>query len=116
RDLRRPSHRPVARAADRHRHRGERRHGCGGASCGGGALVHRRRGHGRGAGRCGLCSGRRGGGVTLDPYTLAAILGMAAATYLTRIGGWALVRWVAPTGRVKVALEAVPGAVLAAVI
>lgn len=48
--------------------------------------------------------------------TLAAIIGMAVATYATRIGGWFLVRRMVVAGRAKAALEAVPGAVLMAVI
>lgn len=54
--------------------------------------------------------------MTLDPSALAAILGMAAATYFTRVGGWLLVRRFTPAGRLKAALDAVPGAVLASVI
>lgn len=54
--------------------------------------------------------------MTLDPLTLAAILGMALATYATRIGGWLLVRRIELRGRARAALEAVPGAVLMAVI
>jgi uncharacterized membrane protein len=54
--------------------------------------------------------------VSLDPLTLLAILGMAAATYLTRIAGLWLVRFLAITGRVKAALDAVPPAILMAVI
>ncbi len=54
--------------------------------------------------------------MTLDPLTLAAILGMALATYATRLAGWMLVRRVVLRGRAKAALEAVPGAVLMAVI
>lgn len=54
--------------------------------------------------------------MTLDPATLLAILGMALATYATRVGGWLAVRRVEMTGRARAALEAVPAAVLAAVI
>lgn len=54
--------------------------------------------------------------MSLDPMTLLAIIGMALVTYATRIGGWLAVRRVVPTGRARAALEAVPGAVLAAVI
>lgn len=54
--------------------------------------------------------------MSLDPVTLAAILGMAAATYLTRILGLWLVRFVNVTGRTKAALDAVPPAILMAVI
>lgn len=54
--------------------------------------------------------------VSLDPYTLAAILAMAAATYATRLAGLVLVRHIPAAGRFKAALEAVPPAVLMAVI
>ena len=54
--------------------------------------------------------------MSLDPRTLLAILGMALATYLTRIAGVWLVRRVAVRGRAAGALEAVPGAVLVALI
>lgn len=52
----------------------------------------------------------------IDAPTLAAILGMAAATYLTRVFGFWLVGLVPIRGRARAALEAVPGAVLTAVI
>lgn len=52
----------------------------------------------------------------LDPLVLAAIAVMAVATYATRIfGGW-LVRRATISGRLAGALEAVPGAVLIAII
>ena len=54
--------------------------------------------------------------MTLDPITLAAITAMAVATYLTRIAGYWLVRHVTLKGRAAAALEAVPGAVLIALI
>ncbi|SME90377.1 Uncharacterized membrane protein [Tistlia consotensis] len=54
--------------------------------------------------------------MTLDPQTLLAILGMALVTYATRLGGWLMVRRYTPTGRAAAALEAVPGAILTAVI
>ena len=54
--------------------------------------------------------------MSLDPTTLAAILAMAAVTYATRAGGFALVRRLELTGRAKLALEAVPGAVLVALV
>lgn len=54
--------------------------------------------------------------MTLDPLTALAILGMALVTYATRLGGWLAVRRFALAGRWRAALEAVPGAVLAAVI
>lgn len=52
----------------------------------------------------------------LDPLTLAAILAMAAATYFTRVSGYLLVRRFTVSGRLASALEAVPGAVLTAII
>jgi len=52
----------------------------------------------------------------LDPLVLAAIAGMAASTYLTRIAGYWLVRRIAVRGRLGGALEAVPGAVLTSII
>ena len=54
--------------------------------------------------------------MSLDPTTLAAILAMAAVTYATRVAGFALVRRLELTGRAKLALEAVPGAVLVALV
>lgn len=54
--------------------------------------------------------------MSLDATTLAAILAMAAVTYATRIAGFALVRRLALTGRARMALEAVPGAVLVALV
>lgn len=52
----------------------------------------------------------------LELVTLAAILGMALATYATRLGGWLVVRRIELKGRARAALEAVPAAVLTAVI
>lgn len=52
----------------------------------------------------------------LDPLVLAAIAGMAVATYLTRFMGYWLVRHRSVSGRLAGALEAVPGAVLTAII
>jgi uncharacterized membrane protein len=52
----------------------------------------------------------------LDPLVLAAIAGMAAATYFTRFIGYWLVRRTTVSGRLAGALEAVPGAVLIAII
>lgn len=54
--------------------------------------------------------------MSLDWPTLLAILAMAAATYLTRIAGLWLVRFLSISGRVKAALDAVPPAILMAVI
>ena len=52
----------------------------------------------------------------LDPVTLLAITGMALATYATRIGGFALMRFMQVKGRMKAALDAMPAAILTAVI
>ncbi|WP_193366980.1 AzlD family protein [Pelagibius marinus] len=52
----------------------------------------------------------------LDPVSLAAILAMAASTYFTRIFGYWLVRRTTVGGRMASALEAVPGAILTAII
>ena len=43
---------------------------------------------------------------------LLAILGMALATYATRVAGLFLVRGVAVKGRLKAALDALPPAIL----
>jgi uncharacterized membrane protein len=52
----------------------------------------------------------------IDPLTLLAIAGMALATYATRVGGFAFMRFLTVSGRLKVALDAVPPAILMAVI
>ena len=52
----------------------------------------------------------------LDPLVVAAIAGMALATYFTRFIGYWLVRRRPVGGRLAGALEAVPGAVLTAII
>jgi uncharacterized membrane protein len=54
--------------------------------------------------------------MTVDPTTLAAILGMAVVTYLTRISGLFLVGRLRLQGRLKAAFDAAPPAVLTAVI
>jgi uncharacterized membrane protein len=54
--------------------------------------------------------------VNVDVITLLAIIGMGLATYATRISGLLLMRGVVVTGRLKAALDAVPPAVLMAVI
>jgi len=46
----------------------------------------------------------------------AAIIGMALATYVTRVAGLFLMRGVAVKGRLKAALDALPPAILMAVI
>lgn len=52
----------------------------------------------------------------LDPGTLLAIAGMALATYATRVTGFAFMRFMKVRGRVKAALDAMPPAILMAVI
>ncbi|GGG33368.1 AzlD family protein [Chelatococcus composti] len=54
--------------------------------------------------------------MSIDPTTLAAILAMAAVTYLTRIAGIFLVGRLALSGRAKAAFDAIPPAVLVSVI
>jgi len=52
----------------------------------------------------------------VDPLTLAAIAAMALATWLTRFAGYWLVRRATVSGRLAAALDAVPGAILTAII
>ena len=52
----------------------------------------------------------------LDPLVFAAIAAMALSTYATRVFGYWLVRRTTVSGRLAGALEAVPGAVLTAII
>jgi uncharacterized membrane protein len=54
--------------------------------------------------------------MSLDPLTLLAILLMALATYLTRVAGLVLVGRLRLEGRLKVAFDAIPSAILTAVI
>ncbi|MGP9818370.1 AzlD family protein [Salinarimonas sp. NSM] len=54
--------------------------------------------------------------LAVDPATLATILGMAGVTYATRVAGLALAGRVALRGRAKAAFDAIPPAVLTAVI
>lgn len=54
--------------------------------------------------------------MNLDPITLAAILGMALATYACRFTGLMVGGRLQPTGRMKAAIDAIPPAVLTAVI
>ena len=54
--------------------------------------------------------------MTVDPNTLLAIVAMAIATIATRIGGLVLIRFVTIGETQKRALEAIPPAVLMAVI
>jgi uncharacterized membrane protein len=54
--------------------------------------------------------------VSLDPTTLAAIVAMAVVTYATRVAGLIFADRLALKGRAKAAFEAIPPAVLVAVI
>jgi len=54
--------------------------------------------------------------MSVDPANLAAILAMAVATWFTRVGGLWLFRVVRLTPRSQAALDALPVAVLTAVI
>lgn len=54
--------------------------------------------------------------MTVDPIVLATIIAMAAVTYLTRIAGVFLAGRLALKGRAKAAFDAIPPAVLVAVI
>ncbi len=52
----------------------------------------------------------------IDSLTFFAILGMALATYATRVSGFYLIRGLNVSGRLKAALDALPPAILMAVI
>ncbi len=54
--------------------------------------------------------------MTLDPVTLATILAMAVVTYATRVAGLVVADRLALSGRAKAAFDAIPPAVLVAVI
>ena len=54
--------------------------------------------------------------MTIDSGAFVAILGMAVVTYLTRIAGILLAGRLALSGRAKAAFDAIPPAVLIAVI
>ncbi len=54
--------------------------------------------------------------MNIDPATFLAIVAMAVITWLTRVSGLWLVRFVPKGGRGAAALEAVPAAVLMSVI
>ncbi len=54
--------------------------------------------------------------MTLDPHNLLAILGMAIATYATRLAGLALAGRLKLSPRAQAAFDAIPPAVLVAVI
>jgi branched chain amino acid efflux pump len=51
-----------------------------------------------------------------DAPTFLAIAGMAIATYATRAGGFAFMRFMKVRGRAKAALDAMPAAILMSVI
>ena len=54
--------------------------------------------------------------MSFDPLTLAAILAMAAATYMTRLSGvWIASRFVLK-GRLRAAVDALPASILIALI
>ena len=54
--------------------------------------------------------------MTIDPYFFLAIVLMGLATYGTRLSGYLLLRGLKIEGRVKAAIDAVPPAILTAVI
>jgi uncharacterized membrane protein len=54
--------------------------------------------------------------MSVDPITLLAILAMATVTYLTRIAGLFVADRLVLSGRAKAAFDAIPPAVLVAVI
>jgi len=54
--------------------------------------------------------------MSVDPINLLAFLGMAIATYATRIGGLALAGRLSLSPRAQAAFDAIPPAVLVAVI
>jgi uncharacterized membrane protein len=54
--------------------------------------------------------------MTIDPANFAAILAMGAVTYFTRILGFLIADRLPKSGPVRVALDALPPAVLVAVI
>ncbi len=54
--------------------------------------------------------------MSLDPITLVANLGMALVTWLTRITGYTVMRRFNPGGRLRAAMEALPPAILTAII
>ena len=54
--------------------------------------------------------------MSVDPTTLWAILAMAVVTYATRVAGLILADRLALRGRAKAAFDAIPPAVLVAVI
>ena len=52
-----------------------------------------------------------------DPLAIyLTILGMAVVTYVTKAGGFLLMRWMPPTRAVRAWLEYIPGSVLVALV
>jgi uncharacterized membrane protein len=54
--------------------------------------------------------------MALEPHVLVVIVLMAAATYVTRAGGFWLMRWVRLTPRVEAWIRHLPGAVLVSMV
>jgi uncharacterized membrane protein len=54
--------------------------------------------------------------MSIDPITLLVVAGMAAVTFGVRVAGLPLASRFAPTGRMRAAFDAIPPAVLTAVI
>lgn len=54
--------------------------------------------------------------LSFDTTTLIAILLMGAVTYFTRVGGFLIMRWIPEGGFVSRWLNAIPGAVLVAIL
>ncbi len=54
--------------------------------------------------------------MTIDPVNLAAVLAMGALTYMTRILGFLIADRLPRSGPIRVALDALPPAVLVAVV
>ena len=54
--------------------------------------------------------------MTVDPLVLLTILGMALATYATRVSGLVLVGRLKPSARVQALLGYIPGSVLVSIV
>lgn len=52
--------------------------------------------------------------MSLDPWTLAAIAGMALVTFACRAGGWWLFRQIRPSQTLRAVLSYLPGALFVA--
>src|SRR5262249_27959567 len=116
RHLHRPHRLLRPREAPLRRHRRERRHRRPGAGRRRLALARALGGPGRHRRRGAAAPRAAGRAMSLDPVTLLAIALMALATYGTRIGGLLLADRLRLEGRGKAAFEAIPPAVLTAVI